>query len=267
MKIPCPSLLLALCLATAGNALATPISLSTQGITYTQNFDTLAASPGTFANATLPVGWTLAETGGGTRDNEQYGVDAGTSNIGDIYSYGTAGSTERALGSLRSGTLIPIFGAEFRNDTGATISSLDIAFIGEQWRLGTANRNDRLAFQYSTNASSLTDGTYLAFDILDFVTPNTATAGAKNGNETGNFVALSATITGLEIATNTNFWLRWIDIDASGADDGLAIDEFSLTPQGANSPPPKTIPEPDTLALAMMTLIVLCTMRRRKQVI
>lgn len=265
MKTSCSSLLLAFCLSTAGNVLATPISLSALGATYNENFDTLAAIPGSFANTTLPDGWALAETGGGTRDNEQYGVDAGTGTIGDIYSYGAAGSTERALGSLRSGTLNPIFGAEFRNDTGTTINSLDIAFIGEEWRLGAANRGDRLAFQYSTDASSLTDGTYLAFEILDFVTPNMTTAGAKNGNEMGNSVALGATITGLNIAANASLWLRWIDIDASSYDDGLAIDNFSLTARGANHQATATLPEPDTLVLSMMALIALCTRYCRKQ--
>ena len=32
----------------------------------------------------------MTETGGGARDNEQYGVDTGGSNTGDTYSYGAA---------------------------------------------------------------------------------------------------------------------------------------------------------------------------------
>ena len=43
------------------------------------------------------------------------------SNTGDTYSYGAAGSTDRALGGLRSGSLIPLFGACFTNNTGAPI--------------------------------------------------------------------------------------------------------------------------------------------------
>ena len=41
---------------------------------------------------------------GGARDNGQYGVDTGGSTTADTYSYGAAGSTDRALGQLRSGT-------------------------------------------------------------------------------------------------------------------------------------------------------------------
>jgi hypothetical protein len=32
------------------------------------------------------------------------------------------------------------------------------------------------------------------------------------------------------IAVDATFWLGWVDSDASGGDDGLAIDDFSLTP-------------------------------------
>ena len=90
----------------------------------------------------------MTETGGGARDNEQYAVDTGGSTTGDIYSYGAAASTERALGALRSGTLIPLFGACFTNNTGATITSLDVSYTGEEWRLGGhggADRPDRIS--------------------------------------------------------------------------------------------------------------------------
>src|SRR5512145_1850591 len=85
------------------------VSLTTPGSAYTQDFNTLAISGTT--NTTLPTGWFLTEQGGGARDNEAYGADNGASNTGDIYSYGSTGSDERAFGALRSGTLIPFTGA------------------------------------------------------------------------------------------------------------------------------------------------------------
>lgn len=258
-------LLLVLGLSAIGSAHAEPVSLLSLGSAYTQNFDTLGNSTGSTTNTALPAGWAITESGGGARDNEQYAVDTGGSNTGDTYSYGAVGSTERALGGLRSGTLIPIIGAEFRNNTGATITMLDIAFTGEQWRLGTAARTDQLDFQYSSNATSLTAGTYLDFNTLDFVTPDTVTPGGKNGNSIASSTALSATITGLSIANDTNFWLRWTDIDASGADDGLAIDNFSLTARGEAVPAPQAVPEPGSLVLASVALLGLVTTRRRSR--
>jgi hypothetical protein len=132
------------------------------------------------------------------------------------------------LGELRSGTLIPVFGAFFTNNTGITITSLTVRYTGEQWRLGTAGRTDQLAFQYSTDAISLTTGTWANVATLNFVTPNTITAGAKDGNATANRTALAASITGLSIANGTSFFIRWTDVDATGADDGLAIDDLTL---------------------------------------
>ena len=54
-------------------------------------------------------------------------------------------------------TLIIICGG-----SGGTITSLDIAYTGEQWRNGNtaAARDDRLDFQYSTDATSLTTGAW-----------------------------------------------------------------------------------------------------------
>lgn len=215
-------------------ALAQNASLT--GGTYTQNFDTLSNTAGSTTNTALPTGWQLNESGGGARDNEQYGVDTGGSTTGDTYSYGSAGSTERAFGSLRSGTLIPNFGACFTNNTGTTLSSLDIAYTGEQWRLGTAARTDSLNFQYSLDATSVTTGTWIDVAALSFTTPTTATTGAKDGNAAANRTAISGSITGLAIANGASFCIRWADIDVSGADDGLAVDDFSLTTAGSATP-------------------------------
>jgi predicted extracellular nuclease len=219
------------------------VSLTTLGAAVTENFDTLANTAGSTTNATLPAGWYITETGGGARDNEQYAVDTGGSTTGDIYSYGAAASTDRALGALRSGTLIPLFGAKFTNNTGSTITSLDISYAGEEWRLGTAARTDRIDFQISTNATDLSTGTYTDVDALDFTTPNTVTAGAKDGNAAGNRTVVTSSISGLSIANGATFFIRWTDLDASGADDGLSVDNFNITAQGGapvDNPPTVT---------------------------
>ncbi|MBX7185203.1 MAG: cadherin-like beta sandwich domain-containing protein, partial [Vicinamibacteria bacterium] len=219
------------------DAAAQCVSLTTPGSAYTQNFDTLSNTAGSTTNNLTITGWFLTETGGGARDNEQYGVDTGASTTGDTYSYGSAASTERALGQLRSGTLVPNFGSCYTNNTGTTIASLQVAYTGEQWRLGTINRTDQMNFEYSTNATDLVTGTWTGVAALNFVTPDTATTGAKNGNAAADRTALSSTISSLSIANGATFWIRWADTDASGADDGLAVDDFSLTPNPGGPPP------------------------------
>jgi hypothetical protein len=207
------------------------ISLTT-GTTYTQNFDTLA-SAGT--SSTLPDGWVFSEAG--TNANATYTAGTGSGTAGDTYSFGAASATERALGGLQSGSLIPTIGASFVNDTGATINALNIAFSGEQWRLGTLSRADRIDFQYSLDASSLTTGTWTDVNALDFTAPTTTgTVGALDGNAVANSTAISNSIAGLSIPAGATVWIRWTDFNASGSDDGLAIDNFSITPVTGASP-------------------------------
>jgi len=223
MKLaPRASALLVLCLA-AGAASA---QVSLTGPAYTQNFDTLANSGS--GHTALPAGWLLSESG--TNANGQYQAGTGSGNSGDSYSFGASGSTERALGGLLSGSLNPTFGACFTNNVGNEVTALDIAYTGEQWRSGTAGRIDTINFQYSLDATGLTDGSWVDVDALDFNSPNTVGTGAKDGNDASNRTALSSQIAGLAIANGGGFCIRWTDFNASGADDGLAVDDFSLTP-------------------------------------
>jgi predicted extracellular nuclease len=198
-----------------------------------EDFDTLASTTET-THTTLPAGWALAESGTGA--NGAYRGGTGSANSGDTYSFGATGSSERAFGTLRSGSVIPIIGASFSNDTGGTMTSLDISYIGEQWRAGVANRGaaDRLDFQYSSDATSLITGTWTDVDALDFSSPQTSVpaAGALDGNAAANRTAVSSTITGLSIAAGATLWIRWLDFDIASSDDGLAIDDFSLTANG-----------------------------------
>jgi len=220
------------------------ISLTSAGTPYSQNFNGLSSTAGTttnnFNDAPQPVPeWVILETGGGARDNEFYAVDTGGSTTGDVFSYGAAGNADRALGSLQSGTLIPTFGTSFTNNTGAALTELTISYYGEQWRISNtaAARDDRLDFQMSTDATGLATGTWTNVNELDFtnIVKTAATAGALNGNAPENRVLITHTITGLNIAPGATFWIRWTDLNASGADDGLAIDDFTLT-AGAAAP-------------------------------
>ena len=131
---------------------------------------------------------------------------------------------------------MPLIGAQFTNNTGGTITSLNIAYTGEQWRVGLVNRNaaDRLDFQLSTNATSLNSGTWTDHDSLDFNGPvvNAPSIGALDGNAAANRTLLSSTITGLNVANGSSFWIRWADFNITNSDDGLSVDDFSLTPNG-----------------------------------
>lgn len=192
--------------------------------TYFQNFNELANS-GT--GSTLPVGWEFIETG--TNADTTYIAGTGSGIIGNTYSFGSAGSTDRTLGCLQSGSLNSTIGVFFTNSTGNTINEITIEYTGEQWRLGALSREDRLDFQYSTDATSLTTGTWTNYDELDFIAPiTTGTVDELDGNLDANKVIISATITGLSIPVHANFRIRWTDYNAIGSDDGLGVDDFYL---------------------------------------
>jgi Bacterial Ig-like domain/RTX calcium-binding nonapeptide repeat (4 copies) len=220
------------------------ISLVTLGDAYTQDFGTLntLGTANAISAAVGMGGWELTESGGSARDNEQYAASTGSDANGDTFSYGASSALlDRALGGLRGTALVPIFGAAFTNNTGATVIKLDVAYTGEMFRAGVLNRGlaDRIDFQLSLDATSLTTGTWVDYDALDFSSPNVnTTVGAKDGNASAFRTALTHQITALSVTNGASFWIRWTDFDITGLDDGLAVDDFSITPRGVDDVAP-----------------------------
>jgi hypothetical protein len=212
--------------------------------TYTQNFDTLATS-GT--SKALPTGWKLDERGSSSAGSDD-AYATSNANTGTAYAFGSG--SERALGSVTSGSATPIlFGAFFTNALGSAIQSLTLGYVGEQWRLGTAS-SDRLSFEYSLDATSLSNGSWTSFNALDFASIKNGTgsgsaSSALDGNAAGNRKDISATIGNLLIANGGGFAIRWTDRDVGGSDHGLAIDDLTLTATLAQS----AVPEPAAWAM------------------
>src|SRR5215211_8573059 len=127
------------------------ILYSTASSTYSQDFDTLPNSP-TDTNlqvAATPKKWIddsasptvnqisiegwylyhpidLSAGEGGTNGHQRMRIGAGGANTGAFMSYGSAAATDRALGSLSSGTLAAIndfqyMGLRLTNNTGVTL--------------------------------------------------------------------------------------------------------------------------------------------------
>jgi len=241
---------------TINTPVLTDITLSSLGSAYTQNFSTLATTgtSNTWTdNSTIP-GWFVSTS--------TYAASTGSSTTGALYSFGASGNSERALGSLASGsTGTLLYGARFVNQTGTTITSLAIAFTGEQWRNGGNATAQTLSFQYQVANSgvitSISGGTWTDFSSLDFPSPiHTASAGALDGNSAANRTALSATLN-VTVANGQEVWVRWRDLNDTGTDHGLAVDDFSLTPQGASSTNPSGsgLANPSTVIAGNATLL------------
>src|SRR5262245_32111431 len=219
------------------------VSLTTLGTPYTQNFDTLPASgSATWTNNSTIPGWFHARTGTGTT----IVANDGSSNAGNLYSYGTGTATDRALGSIGSGNAAVgnlFWGVRLQNNTGATITSLNVSYTDGHGR-NSAAAAQTVSFSYLVGSPTVTgslaefQSAGVAVPSLDFTSPITGgAAGALNGNLAANRTALSFNITGLSIPNGTEVMLRWSDPDHTGADHGLAIDDFSVTPHGAVTQP------------------------------
>ncbi len=204
---------------------------------YAQDFNSLA-NTGTglpWADNSTIAGWYASRTA--------YNSGTGSSNAGALYSFGDAASTDRALGSVGSGSTGTIYyGARFKNNTGAAITKLKITYRGEQWRNGGVASPQTVNFAYqvsNTTITSLTAGSWTPVSSLDFTSPvASTTSGALNGNSADNSTAVTYSITGLNIPANAEFMIRWEDIDHSGSDHGLSIDDFTIEANPVDLIPP-----------------------------
>ncbi len=222
-------------------------ALNYTGGSYTQDFDSLPATQGTEItlsgngphalhaaplNATGLEGWFLAKHGG-TGSNALFKVDNGAQFFsGAIYSYGASGSSDRALGSLASGTTQSRFGFALNNNTGQTLTQFTISYVGEQWREGSGAANT-LTFSYAIDPTDLNTGNYVSAPTLNFTSPINGTTDVNglvlDGNAPANRRAISATVTGVVWPAGSRLIVRWTDVDDLSPDDALAIDDFVFT--------------------------------------
>ncbi|MBL0103239.1 MAG: lamin tail domain-containing protein [Bacteroidetes bacterium] len=230
---------------------ATVASISYTTGTYTQNFDGLpitgTTSFGSFGNgantlSTPPVsgssltGWQVANSTGGT---PSLVADNGAGSSGAAYSYGTTGSTDRALGSLASNSFTAYYGAVLQNDGSTPLSTVSISFTNEQWKSGAASLTNHINFEYSLNGSDILTGTFSGVSALDLntVVATAPTVQVLDGNLPANQVAVTYTFT---LSGNwlpgQKLVLRWKDFNEGGNDDGLAMDNFSFSAVGPQTP-------------------------------
>ncbi len=246
---------LLLCLLAVCTPTASAITISQVNVGYSENFDTLAS---TGTSSLLPTGWAFSETG--SNANTTYTGGTGSSTTGDTYSFGASGSSERAFGTLLTSSVASSIGTVIVNNTGSTLTQLTFSYYGEQWRLGATGREDRLDFAFSTDATSLSTGTWTANTALNFVAPTTGpSVGALDGNLAANRTFVTGSISSLNLATGGSLWIRWNDFGATGSDDGLAIDDFSvIAVQNQN------VSVPDSLhtGIAFGAMLVLILARR-----
>ncbi|HEX5223252.1 MAG TPA: hypothetical protein VFZ59_27075 [Verrucomicrobiae bacterium] len=216
--------------------IAPPAILMSSG-TYTQSFDSLALSGGGSNpwrdNVTLR-GWYAAKT---VVPNSitNYRASDGSDNAGALYSFGSLGSSERALGSIGSGGVGDLsYGLGFLNDLNVTVSNFFVTFTGEQWRCSSSLNSNTLTFWYRVTAAPITDpepGTtnnWTPVTALDFISPTVLATGAPlDGNQSTNRQFFSGVlIPGLAVPPGQSVFFRWRDLDDIGTDQGMALDDL-----------------------------------------
>ena len=210
------------------------VSITTLSVPYTQDFNSLVDTGLNNPYTGLPIGWFAEEYGTGANTNYRaaWGQLAG----GDLYSFGDSAVAERALGSIGSGTVAPVqFGIAIINNTGSIVNKVRISYRGELWRVGNPARStgpDTLHFSYGKNNGDLHSNTWTDFSGLSFISPASST-GLSNieldGNASAQVVNLNDSIINLSLAVGDTLWLRWHDDNSSSFDDGLGIDDISIT--------------------------------------
>lgn len=233
------------------------ISYTTNGSSVSQNFDgilsTVPADNTTQSVPAWPAGWVFAENGAIATT---YRVHTGTGTTGDTYLYGATANAERAIGALASAGNVSQMGVSFTNNTGSTLNQFTVNYTGEQWRNGGNTAVQQLEFQYSTSATGLVTGTYTSVSQLSFSSIiNTATAAALNGNLAANRTAISFTVTNINWPNGATLWMKWVDINDSGNDHGLAVDDFSFSATFIAPPDPTLLVAPSQITFTPQTTL------------
>lgn len=211
------------------------VNMSTTG-NYTQDFNTLiSTSTGTWTQNSTIANWYAQRSGTGTGIS----ADTGSSNGGNLYSYGSTSSSDRAIGSLGSSNAAAgnfAYGVLLRNTSSVAITDFKVSYTLEQWRNGGVNSPQALTFYYKISSSATTDlqpntsSGWTAVSALNSSSPIfSTTAAALNGNLSANKVTKTdISIPSISLAAGDYILLKWDDPDHTGADHGLSIDDVTI---------------------------------------
>ena len=214
------------------------ISMGATAGSNTQNFNGLGAGSSTFTDNSTIVNWYSQRTGTGT----SLTASTGSTNVGDLYNYGSTGAADRALGSQGSGNVAAgnfAWGVLFQNNSGISTSrgSVIVSYTGEQWRNSAAAGQQALTCYYKrsmviiSNLEPNNNSTWTPAAAFDFTSPvSGGVAGSLNGNSAANRTVISATLSFTPPLVNGEYVMfKWDDPDHFASDHGLSTDDFTLS--------------------------------------
>ncbi len=242
MKILCGLAILSLMSLSLETSARADFMLTSSTLTYGENFNSYNGLVDT-----VPANWSI--TSAVTPLPMYRGTGTGTATAGGFYAFGTA--SDFSLGVLRSGSTNPFgtFAITFNNGTGSTITDLAVSFNYEQWRNGGGTNNSGFDL---TGTGDLAGNS--SVNSADFAGNQTGASGTVKSTP------ISLTLAGLSITNGSSFGFSFVTTDASGADNGVSIDDFSLSA----TLQPVAVPEPSSLALVAFAGLGAVTKARRR---
>ncbi|WP_309380317.1 hypothetical protein [Cerasicoccus frondis] len=170
------------------------------------------------------------------------------------------GGTSGSFGTLRAvdNDGLTAIGVQITNNTGSGIGSFSISYLGQQWQNNTGGP-DKLIFQYSTDATSLSTGNWTTVESLTF--DSLADSGSTDyvglATTTGVLdTTISSSTPSISLGNGDTIWFRWLDENSSGVNQALSIDNVSITPIA--------IPEASTYGLfAGLGMLLFAASRKR----
>ena len=195
----------------------------------TENFDAMGAS----ATAALPANWKISVAGaaaptwgaGGNFTAVNIQASSGAPATGGRYNWGTTPATDRSLGTMTSGSYANpnSIMAFYQNTNASNLTQLTVSYDAERYRINTVAAS--IQFFYSLDGSTWVS--VAAGDIAAASFPtgaNAYTFGAPLIINVGSF-----NITGLNVVTNGNIYLRWNFNTTGSNSQGIGIDNISVT--------------------------------------
>lgn len=206
----------------ATNTITVHPAINYTGGTITENFDSMGET-----GTTTPLGWYVSAA----PPINSVAVTPGDGSVGASgtilgWNYGSAGSSERALGTCPTGAERNMAVA-IQNNAGSPMTSMEIHFDGEVWRNYTNNLVGVISNYVSVDLGATWVPTGLKFEQPFLVVEPQA---AVDGNAVGNRTADINAIIGLPapLPAGAVLLIRWWDANEGGTDGGLAIDNFSF---------------------------------------
>ena len=231
----------------------TPPAIPLSRGSYAQNFDSLnGASSDLWRDNSTLLGWYAAKST--LNPITIYRASDGSDATGSLYSFGSAGSPERALGSIASDSFGDVaYGLCFTNDTDNSVSNFMITYAGEQWRVGgSGNVANTLSFWYRVSPAVITNpepslvANWTQVTNLDFVSPTLQGGGTSGSPLDGNLppnrqLFSSVLLPGLIVPPGQHVFFRWRDLNDAGPDEGISLDDLTISFAPLSPPVPPQI--------------------------